>query len=105
AVLLRTIDTKPDVLHVPLRRNKPPERPGVPSPRQSDGNAFAVSAGEGGWPPGSGRNIGQLDHVLANPIVSHKAKRRPGSGEIGLAVTKHDGVQVDTILVDQTKLG
>lgn len=37
--------------------------------------------------------------------MSHKAQRRPGSGEIWLAVTKHDGVQVDSILIDQAKLG
>ena len=41
------------------------------------------------------RNVGQPDHILANPIISHKAERRPGSGEIWLAVTKHDGVQVE----------
>jgi len=38
------------------------------------------------------RNVGQPDHIVANPITSHKAERRPGSGEIWLAVTKHDGV-------------
>ena len=27
------------------------------------------------------RNVGQPDHILANPIISHKAERRPGSGE------------------------
>ena len=53
----------------------------------------------------SSRNVGQPDHILANPIVSHEAERRPGSGEIGLAVTKHDGVQVDSLLIDQAKLG
>src|SRR5256885_15179313 len=37
--------------------------------------------------------------------MSHKAQRRSGSGEIGLAVTKHDGVQVDAILIDQAKFG
>src|SRR5262245_51279010 len=37
--------------------------------------------------------------------MSHKAERRPGSGEIWLAVTKHDGVQVDSILIDQAKFG
>src|SRR5881398_2119068 len=37
--------------------------------------------------------------------MSHKAERRPGSGEIWLAVTKHDGVQVDSILIDQPKFG
>src|SRR5215218_3628445 len=51
------------------------------------------------------RNVGQPDHILANPIISHKAERRPGSGEIRLAVTKHDGVQVDSILIDQAKFG
>src|SRR5574341_2613239 len=51
------------------------------------------------------RNVGQPDHILANPITSHKAERRPGSGEIWLAVTEHDGVQVDSILVDQAKIG
>ena len=37
--------------------------------------------------------------------MGHKAERRPGSGEIRLAVTKHDGVQVDSILIDQAKFG
>src|SRR4249919_2757816 len=51
------------------------------------------------------RNVGQSDHILANPIIGHKAEWRPGSGEIWLAVTKHDGVQVDSILIDQAKSG
>src|SRR5688572_30466820 len=33
----------------------------------------------------SGRNVGQPDHILANPIMSHKAEPRPGSSEIWLA--------------------
>jgi hypothetical protein len=37
--------------------------------------------------------------------MSHEAEPQPGSGEIWLAVTEHDGVQVDSILVDQAKLG
>ena len=37
--------------------------------------------------------------------MTHKTKRRPGSGEIGLALSQHDGVQVDSILVDQTERG
>src|SRR5687768_11344219 len=53
----------------------------------------------------SSGNIGQPDHILTDPIISHKAERRPGSGEIWLAVTKHDGVQVDSILIDQAKFG
>src|SRR4249920_2622635 len=51
------------------------------------------------------RNVDQPDHILANPIMSHKAERRPGPGEIWLAVTKHDGVQVDSIFIDQAKFG
>ena len=53
----------------------------------------------------SSRDVGQPDHVLANPIMGRKAERRPGSREIGLAVAKHDGVQVDPILIDQAKFG
>ena len=37
--------------------------------------------------------------------MRHKPERRPGSGEIWLAVTKHDRVQVDSILIDQAKFG
>ena len=35
--------------------------------------------------------------------MSQKAERRSGSGEIWLAVTQHDGVQVDAVLIDQAK--
>ena len=51
------------------------------------------------------RNVDQPDHILADPITSHEAERRPGPCEIWLAVTKHDGVQVDSVLVDQAKFG
>ena len=37
--------------------------------------------------------------------MSHEAERRPGSGEIWFAVTKHDGMQVDSIFIDQAKFG
>ena len=30
------------------------------------------------------RNVGQPDHILANPIISHKAERRPGPAKYGL---------------------
>jgi hypothetical protein len=53
----------------------------------------------------SSRNVGQPDHIIANPIMSDKAERRPGSGEIRLALTQHDGVQVDSILIDQAQFG
>jgi hypothetical protein len=51
------------------------------------------------------RDIGQPEHSLVNTIICYKAERRPGSGEIWLAVTKHDGMQVDSILIDQAKFG
>ena len=51
------------------------------------------------------RNVRQPDHILSNPLMTHKAERRPGSGEVWRAVTKHDGVQVDPILIDEAKLG
>ena len=53
----------------------------------------------------SGRNIGQPDHSLVNPVTSDKAERRPGSSEIWLAVTKDDRMQVDSIFIDQAKFG
>ena len=37
--------------------------------------------------------------------MSHKVEWRPRSGKIWLAVTKHNGVQVDSILIDQAKFG
>ena len=54
---------------------------------------------------GLGWNVGQSDHVLPNPIAGHKAERRPGSGEIRLAVTTTIGVEVDSILIYEDKLG
>src|SRR5687768_3452378 len=51
------------------------------------------------------RNVGQPEHILVDPIMSDKAERRPGSGEIWRSVTKHDRVQVNSILIDQAKLG
>jgi hypothetical protein len=52
-----------------------------------------------------GRNVGQPDHVLANQIAGHKAERRPGAGEEWFAATKHDGVEVESILINKTKVG
>ena len=43
--------------------------------------------------------------MLANWIVGHKAERRPGAGEEWLAATKHDGVEVESILINKTKVG
>src|SRR5690554_3575636 len=55
-------------------------------------------------PAGSDGNVTQPDYILANPIMRDQPQRWPGSGEIGRAVTKHDGVKVDAIFVDQSKI-
>ena len=51
------------------------------------------------------RNVGQPDHVLANQIAGHKVERRPGAGEEWLAAAKHDGVDIESIFIDETKVG
>ena len=51
------------------------------------------------------RNIRQPDRVLANEIARHKAKRRPGAGEEWLAAAKYDGAEVESILINKTKVG
>jgi hypothetical protein len=51
------------------------------------------------------RNVGQSNRVLANSIVGHKAERRPGAGEKWLAATKHDGAEIESILINETKVG
>jgi len=43
--------------------------------------------------------------VIANSIAGDKAERRPGAGEEWLAVTKHDGMQVELVLINETKAG
>ena len=53
----------------------------------------------------SSRNIGQPDHILANETAAHETERRPGPGEEWLAATKHDGVEVESIFIDETKVG
>jgi len=53
----------------------------------------------------SSRNVRQPNHVLANRIAGHKAERRPRGGEEWLAATKHDGVNVESILINKTKVG
>src|SRR5207249_6124807 len=51
------------------------------------------------------RNVRQPNHVLANVIGGNKAERWPRAGEERLAATKHDGVEVESILIDVTKVG
>jgi len=52
----------------------------------------------------SSRNVGQPDHVLAYSITGHKSERRPRTREEWLAAAKHDGVKVDPIFIDKTKV-
>ena len=53
----------------------------------------------------SSRNVRQPYHVLANQIAGHKAERRAGAGEEWLAATKYDWMEVDSILINKTKVG
>ena len=50
------------------------------------------------------RNVCQLNHFLANQIAGHKAERRPRAREEWLAATKHEGMEVDSILINETKV-
>lgn len=51
------------------------------------------------------RNVRQPNHVLANMIGGNKAEWWPRAGEEWLAATKHDGVEVESILINKTKVG
>src|SRR5215467_10098776 len=51
------------------------------------------------------RNVRQPDHVLANSFAGHKAEARPGAGEVWLARPEHDGMDVESILINQIKVG
>jgi hypothetical protein len=53
----------------------------------------------------SGRDVRQPNRVLANGIGGNKAERRPRAGKEWLAATKHDGVEVEPILINKTKVG
>src|SRR6516162_5078915 len=50
------------------------------------------------------RNVRQPDHVLANSLAGHKAEPRPGAGEEWLARPEHDGMNIESILINQTKV-
>jgi len=53
----------------------------------------------------SGWGIRQSNCVIANGIGGNKAERRPWAGKEWLAATKHDGVEVESILINETKVG
>jgi hypothetical protein len=52
-----------------------------------------------------GRNVGQPYRVLADQVAGHEAERRPGAGEEWLAAAKHDVVELEPILINETKIG
>jgi hypothetical protein len=52
-----------------------------------------------------GRNVRQPYRVLADQIASHKAERWPRPSEEWLAAAKHDGAEVNSILINKTKVG
>jgi hypothetical protein len=56
-----------------------------------------------GFPLGEG--LFEAVFVPELKIRSSATRARPGPGEIWLAVTKHDGVQLDSLLIDQAKFG
>jgi hypothetical protein len=43
--------------------------------------------------------------LLADQVDGHKADRRPGAREEWLAVTKHDRAEIESILINNAKLG
>ena len=45
-------------------------------------------------------DVRQPNHVLANEIAGHKAERRPGAGEEWRAATKHEGAEIESILIN-----
>src|SRR5262245_53226913 len=49
-------------------------------------------------------NVRQPNHILANSFAVHKAERRPCPDEEWLPMTKHDGMEVESILINQTKI-
>ncbi len=53
----------------------------------------------------SRRHVGQPDHVLVHLIAGDEAERWARAGEEWLAATKHDGVEVESILINKTKVG
>jgi hypothetical protein len=51
------------------------------------------------------RNVRQPKSVLANAIAGRKAERRPRAGEEWRAATKHEGAEIESILINKAKVG
>ena len=50
-------------------------------------------------------NVRQPNQVLNDQIAGHQVERRPAAGEEWRATTKHDGAEVESILIDKTGFG
>jgi hypothetical protein len=50
------------------------------------------------------RNVRQPNQVLGDQIAGRQVERRPGAGEEWRAAPKHDGAEVESILIDKTGL-
>lgn len=53
----------------------------------------------------SGGNVHQPNHFSAHSIAGDQVERRPRAGEEWIGTTQHDGVHVESILIDKTKVG
>ncbi len=53
----------------------------------------------------SGGKVCQSDHALTNEIVGHKPQLRPRPSKEWLAVTEDNGVQIESIFINKTKVG
>jgi hypothetical protein len=52
-----------------------------------------------------GWNVRQPDRVLVDLVACHKAEWWPRASEEWLAATKHDGAQVESVLINQAEVG
>src|ERR1043166_2663703 len=50
------------------------------------------------------RNVRQPDQVAGDDFVGHKVERWSGTGEEWRATAEHDGVEVESIFIDQAGL-
>jgi hypothetical protein len=51
------------------------------------------------------RNVRQPNRFIGDQIAGHEVEWRSGAGEEWFATTKHDGAEVESILIDKTGLG
>jgi hypothetical protein len=52
-----------------------------------------------------GSNVCQPYRVPADQVAGYKAERWPRASEEWLAAAKHDGMEVESILINKTKIG